>query len=250
MITATRRIAFALVLMGLLADRAPASSVTFTATDVGVGPGAAHPLSSAAAASFDAAAAALGPVSLITFESAPVGNFASLAVAPGVTLTGADETGAQLFINNVPSSPSIPALNGFNTTPGGANYLEMQGGNATFTFASPTQFFGAYFTGVQPAFFNSFLAFSDGSTQMVSIPNPSQTAGGITFVGFTDAGKSISSVTVIASMPMPGTGADFIGVDDVRYQTTAVPEPSSLTLSGVAGLIGLACALRRRAATV
>jgi hypothetical protein len=242
MIKATLRIAIAVLLMGLLPNRAP-GDVTFTATDVGVGPGGAHPMADAAAASFDAAAAAIGGSSLITFESAPVGSFSSLTAAPGVTITGSDFFGNQQSIKNTPSNG---ALDGFNTTVGGANYLEMLGGNATFTFASPTQFFGAYFTGVQPHFFNSFLQFSDGSTQMVSISNPSQSAGGVTFVGFTDAGKSISSITVFASNSVR---ADFIGVDDVRYQTTAVPEPSLLAMSGIACLIGLGYARRRRPAT-
>jgi hypothetical protein len=49
----------------------------------------------------------------------------------------------------------------------------------------------------------------------------------LAFVGFTDAGRSITSVTINA-----GTNAwDAIGVDDVQYQSAnTVPEPASIAL--------------------
>lgn len=234
--------------------RASATPITFTGEDLGAGPGSAHPLSTAAAASFSTAASALGTVGTITFESAPVGSFSSLSVAPGVTLTGTAFGGGMQSINNTPDFPSDPDVDGFNTTPGGANYVEEMGGTLTFTFASPTQFFGAYLTGIQTVFYQDTFTFSDGTSETIDVPGAGTSSfeGALDFVGFTDAGASITSVTINASSTSPGSGADYIGVDDVMYQSQSMsptPEPNSLLLlsSGLAGL-GVACRrLRGRA---
>jgi hypothetical protein len=136
-------------------------------------------------------------------------------------------------------------LDGYNTTPSGANFVEMQGGTLTFTFASPIQAFGAYFSGVQN-FTTDTVNFSDGTSQVLDIPEDgtSSSIGALDFVGFTDAGASISSVTINAGSF--AAGYDDIGVDDVLFGpvTTPVPEPFTLSLFG-AGLAG-AAALRRR----
>jgi hypothetical protein len=63
---------------------ASAAPLIFTGSDPGTNSTDPRPISDAAAAAFDTAAASLGPLSLITFESAPVGTFGSLQVAPGV----------------------------------------------------------------------------------------------------------------------------------------------------------------------
>jgi hypothetical protein len=219
---------------------ASASVVTFTGQDPNAGPGNPRPNSDAAAASFDAAAALLGTVSTITFESAPLGAFSSLTIAPGVTLTGADYLGNQQNILGATAFPTNPPLGGSNTTAGGSRYADELGGTLTFTFATPTQFFGAYLTGIQTAFFLDTFTFSDGTSETVSIPgdNTNANVGSLDFVGFTDAGKSITSVTINGSN---ANGADEFGVDDVRFQgpdVSPVPEPGSLTLvfSGLASL--------------
>jgi hypothetical protein len=80
------------------------------------------------------------------------------------------------------------------------------------------------------------ITFSDGTSQSVAIPNPGFD-GGTTFVGFTDAGKSIASITI-------NVHNDIVGVDDVRYVTDPVPEPASLALLGGA-LAGLALTRRK-----
>jgi hypothetical protein len=199
----------------------------FTGADLGVLPSSpSGPNSTTAAASFDVAAGLLGNVSIITFESAPVGSFTNLTVATGVTLSGTDINGHNQAISNT-FDAAFPSLDGYNTTSGGSQFAEMLGGHLTFTFSTPIQFFGAYLSGVQD-FVQDTITFSDGSAQTIDVPESgtSPSVGELVFVGFTDAGKSISSVTINAGT----NGFDAIGVDDVRYQSSPVPEPGSVVL--------------------
>jgi hypothetical protein len=213
----------------------------------------AHPNSAAAAASFDAAVALLGTGSLVTFESAPLGSFSNLTIALGVTLNGTDINGNNQTIRDTSNSPSFPTLDGYNTTPGGANFVEVQAGILTFTFSSGVEAFGAYFSGIQDFYPSESITFSDGTSETIGIPETgtSGSVGALDFVGFTDAGKSITSITLNAGSA--SVGGDYMGVDDVRFLTTptatGAPEPSSIgmAVSGLAalGFVGLR---RRRAA--
>jgi hypothetical protein len=212
----------------LLASPAFAGITTYTGFDDGVG-APPHPLSDAAAAAFDAAT---GHLPIITFESAPLGPFSSLVVAPGVTLTGSDIGGADQTIINSPGCP--PALCGYNTTVGGTQWANIDGGTLTFTFVNPISAFGAYITGNQVNGIN--MSFFDGSAQIVPIPFDFSN-GGTSFVGFTDTNANITSVTINGLN-------DILGVDDVRYGATT-PEPSSILLLG-SGLLGAAGVLRRK----
>jgi hypothetical protein len=239
-----------LFLLTLLGGPGSATVISFTGVDLGVSPSSpTGPNSSAAAASFDAAAAALGNVSIITFEGSPIGSFANLTVLPGVSINGTDVNGNSQTIHNAPN-PAFPPLDGYNTTLGGSEFGEMMGGNLVFTFATPIQFFGAYFSGVQTIFFTDTLTFSDGTSQTVDIPGTgtSNNVGALVFAGFTDAGKSISIVTINAGVPGdPGAGFDDMGVDDVRFQasTQATPEPGSMALALAGCCFGLVLLLRR-----
>jgi hypothetical protein len=240
---AARRAALVVCLLAFSGAHAFAGVVTFIGEDLNAGPGNPTPNSNAAAASFATAAGLIGNIATINFESAPLGSFTSLVVAPGVTL-GAVASGS---INNTPNL-SFPTLDGFNTTPGGANYVESTGRIMTFTFSQPVQFFGAWLTGLQLNFLQDTVTFNDGTAQSINTleTGTDGSHGAVNFVGFTDAGKSITSVTITSGS---GTGGDFIGIDDVSYQTAAssVPEPASLGLV-VAGLLGLGFTYRRRQA--
>jgi len=247
----TKRIALAFVAVGLVyatAGTTRASIVTFIGSDNGANSTDPRPNSDAAAAAFDAAAGALGSAGLITFESAPLGTYSSLMVAPGVTLTGTDFTGnssGQSILDAPFGSPD--RLYGYNTTPGGSRFAFVNGGFIDFTFGTPIQAFGAYLSGIQLA--NETITFDDGTTQTITIPFLPD--GGIAFVGFTDPGSSIVSVRIdtrTADFPL----GDFIAVDDVRYvaTTAVVPEPSTSIAFGLAGLLGLAAPYRRRKSAV
>jgi hypothetical protein len=212
---------------------------------------AAPPATSAAPNSLAAATdfAATGANSLITFEGAPLGAFSNLMVAPGVTINGADDSSANQTIRNTTNFPNYPSVDGFNTTPGGSYFVEMIGGNLTFSFAKPIQSFGAYLSGVQTNFYPDTVTFFDGSSQSIVLQGTGTSCcvGELAFVGFTDPGKGITSVTIVAGVP--GSGQDAIGVDDVRFQT-AVPEPAAwaMMLVGFGGLGAVMRSRRRMAA--
>ena len=215
-----------------LVTTSSASLVIYSGNDAGASSIDPRPLSNAAAANFDAAAAGLGPVNLVTFESAPVGPYSNLLVAPGVTMNGIDDFLGQQQILNAPFSPP-EALFGYNTTAGGTHFASMLGGTLTISFATPIQAFGAYFSGVQTALGHT-IQFNDGAAQTVNLVQGS--AGGLQFLGFTDVGKSISSITLTLTF-------DDIAFDDMRYTAaSSVPEPAMPVTVGL-GLIGL---LRRR----
>jgi hypothetical protein len=203
------------VALGFAAAPVHAAIVPYIAFDPGAGSLAAAPNSVAEDEAFDAE---LGTEKVIDFESAPLGAFVSLAAAPGVTVTGLDFNGNNQKIVNTTLAGCTPALCGYNTTTGGSKFLQLNGGTATFSFSPGIDAFGAYFTGVQLT--GETITFSDGVNQSIAIPNPGN-SGGTDFVGFTDFGKTILSLTINAQ-PTPALG-DIIGVDDVGYETVPAP---------------------------
>jgi len=224
-------------LIALFCGQADAALIVYSGVDAGAGSADPRPNSIAAAANFDAAAGALGPLSIITFESAPLGAFSNLVVAPGVSIDGNDFGSSDQTIRNTPSG-TPDRLYGYNVTAGGSQFVSLFGGDVTFSFASPIQAFGTYYSGGQLS--TATIEFFDGTSQTISIPNPGSN-GGISFIGFTDEGQLISSVRINAVN-------DIVALDDVRFvaSSAAVPEPSTLAMFGV-GAVGLALrALRRR----
>ena len=234
-------VAATLACTALTANAAP---VIFYGADNGVGPGGAHPVSLAAATAF---AAAAGSGTVVTFEGlAPVSNPSAVAVGGGATLTTTGNTGGLGGITSANSGTSL----GYNTTAGGSQYLQFfpdfnsSGVTATFTFATGVRAFGAYFTGTEDTIPGSVsVLFNDGSALTLPVTE-NASGGGILFFGFTDVGKSIASVTISES-PTAGT-RDLFAIDDVEFvNAAAVPEPETLLL-GVAALLAMGIARRRR----
>ena len=248
----TSRIVLLLSIFGLMTSQSRANVTTYVGEDLQPNPGpTVRTNADAAAASFSAAASTIGPVGTITFESAPLGTFTNLAAATGVTVNGADANGSAQTIRNTSQFPAEPSVDGSNTTASGSQFLEMSGGTLTFTFQTPTQFFGVYLTGVQTVFFNDSISFNDGTAETISLQGTGTTSsqGEIAFIGFTTTGAPVTSITINAGTS--SAGYDDIGVDDVSYRTAAssasAPEPGSMTLLLPAmGAFGLILRKRRR----
>jgi hypothetical protein len=195
---------------------AQAAIVTYIGADDSVSSLAQMTNSSAAAAAFDAATTG---ASLVDFES---------ALPAGFSFAG----------GSITNNSGCGALCGFNPTLGGENFQLLVGGSVTFTFTDPISAFGFYISGLQTDIVaQQTLTFSDGSTQVID--TPSAINGGGAFIGFTDFGKSIVSLTYNAT-------SDIVAIDDIRFFAgPAVPEPATWAMM-IAGFGAVGFAMRRR----
>ena len=225
-----------LLCMGFL-HQTIATPVPFTASDVGALSLAGMPNSVAKSNAWESAAGALGTIDLVDFEHLsfyPPSRQTSLVIAPGVTLSSSND------VFTISSATSPQFVHAFNTTPGGGFYAGLGDffphfpslpAIYTFTFDSPIQAFGLYITGRGQFSFPSTppaLSFEDSLPQTILLPFVNGVTG--QFVGFTDEGRCISSVSI-----MPGDSsfpnlADSFAFDDVRW-VRCVPEPTSLSLT-------------------
>jgi hypothetical protein len=181
------------------------------------------------------AAGAFGTTNTITFENLAPGYYPQFTAAPGVTVTtpppnyGPGNSGI--------SNTTFGKLYGFNTTPGGANWLGFPGGSATFAFSSPTNSFGMYLTGLQTDLTASLTVnFDDGTSEVLQLPVTVN--GGAEYYGFTDA-VAISSVTIT------GGSSDAWGIDDVTYN---IPEPTTIIIWSLLGAFAITVGWQRRKA--
>ena len=115
----------------------------------------------------------------------------------------------------------------------------------TFSFATPINAFGGYFTGLEdiqgPVTLNYVTSGGSYSLEIMKPPTEWDEQG-IRFFGIIDT-DSITQITLTEIIPGRSTQTDFWGLDDIRFASssvTPVPEPSTLLLlgSGLAGLIG------------
>ncbi len=242
------------LLIAPAAESARAGFILYQASDFGAGPTDPRPNSDAEAALFNSAASRIGSTGQITFEGLPLGSppaGQSLTVASGVslTLTNTDHNPPPGYYFGISNNPNT-VVDGYNVTPGGSQYLEVvpivNVGTATvdFHFASPTNAFGAYFTGVGTAAGVLHMVVNDGVVHDVVIGG--STLGGVQYVGFTDAGASISDVTFQLRDVNSPTSRDLFGIDNVTYTSSVVPEPSGVVLMMIGSAACVACACLRK----
>ncbi len=219
----------------------------FYGLDASVNSAAALPNSNAAAAAFDAAAGPLGTLNLITFEAQPVNvpvYATSLSLGGGVTaLLAGPWTHSTSGITSATGSNPYGRNYGFNVTPGGSHYLELDVTNSaspasvTINFPSPIQAFGAYAGGVGTAGVagNSIVAkFNDGSSQQYTLVGAPSANGGMMFFGFTDPGAQITSVTIEEAGSF-GIIDDSFSLDDIRYVTSGAAPANPAAIPALSG---------------
>lgn len=203
--------------LALSAGAAQAQVVTYSGYDLGTSAPGANTL-----AAQSAFLAATGSPEIIDFES---------ALPSGVTIVG----GSVLT-----TPPGAPKYWGSNVTPGGSHYLDFLG-DVTFSFTAPINSFGLVMGGLQGP--NTISWTNSSGSQQISV---AQAGGsGFAFLGFTDFGESITSITVSS----PG---DYDGLDDVRFglvNAGAIPEPATWAMLVLGfGVIGGSIRSRRHKA--
>ncbi len=202
----------------LVAAGAPAqaSITTYIASDVGAT--SLGPNSQAEQGVFLGAA---GPTGIVTFDPTFTGPL-TLSATTGHIATALQPRLRLRPVRRQHHRGRIPLLLSGRLRPGPQS--------ATFTFNSPISSFGLYVSGTQSVFRQDTITFTDATgAQTIKIP---LIDSGMSFVGFTDPGASIFSVSINVTN-------DYIGLDDVLY-SASVPGP--VPGAGLAGLAALALA--------
>lgn len=233
--------------MAAIAAAAPATAVTmvFNGQDDGAEVTGPFTNSVAAQSQFLAAAAAYGSVVTEGFETAAQGFYSPLELG-ALTITYATANSGP-GLSGVTTYNGFGNFYGFNTTPGGSQWLgfpDYLQSLATFELDTPTHAFGFFTTGVQDVFTTSLtVELVDGS--MMSFSLPINTGGGVSYFGLVD---TVGFTKVIVSQSnLPGY-ADAWGVDDISYTISdgsVVPEPATWAML-VSGLGAVGVAARRR----
>jgi hypothetical protein len=229
----------------VIAPPAHAEQTAYAGYDRQIDRFAPRPWTDLSASMYQAAVAGIGADHVVTFEGAPIGLFHTLDLGDGVTLSGADLFGGDQVIR-AGASACVDTLCGFNTTPFGAKYLQIYGGQVTFDFATPVSAFSFLMGGAQ---IDGIKVDFAGEHQSYYVPGQT----GLSFFGLTDPDLSVSSFTI-------DIGNDIVSLDDLHFTFAGegpvlppagdgggagVPEPSAWALM-ILGFGGVGALLRTR----
>lgn len=194
-----------------------------------------RPNSNAALAQFVVIAAAQNSMSVADFDgladrtlSGPVASNMSMASTNVDALNGGIDSGDDVIL-------------GFNTTPSiGKHYrlwsdVDTTPASVTFTFATPVNAFGAFFTGVGTSFGDTSIKWTTslGTNTLGLGEFPT---GSVQFCGFIDS-ELFTSVTIEIAPEAGGAIDDVLGVDDAFYANcNPVPEPGTMAALAVGAL--------------
>ena len=183
---------------------------------------------------------ALAGFNYATFDLAALGS--ASATSGGVTATFAG--GSAVVNGSVANQYAAPIITGANNTFFGpatmgadtTNYLSAATGSVTLTFAGGAQTYLGLLWGSVDSF--NLLSFFDATGNSVGQITGAQIIaleGGSAAPGtYVNIRSTIAFTRVVASSP-----TNSFEFDNVAYGNVAVPEPSSLLLCGLAGLVGL-----------
>lgn len=170
----------------------------------------------------------------IDFEGQAEGNAATLYSGLGVTFTA---NAGNPLIDNSPFSFFYTANSGvgvlsIDTVPAGLGINLATAANSVEFFFSDTAPLGNY---VVSAFDASSVLLEAFTLTLADV-----TADGSRWLGFVRGSSDISRVTIV-----PVDGTDAFALDDLRFGSSAVPEPATLALAAMA-LLGAGMAGRKR----
>lgn len=198
-----------------------------------------------------AGAGALGSIHTVDFESMTPGTTGTIfTIAPGVTMRVASSYHTDFF--SLEGGPTrYGAVDGFNTTVGGANHMRYDSGAGStlqpaiqLDFAQPIAAFSLFLTGeghsglVGDAY--STRLYLNGSTQPAMFFGdsgfpywPSRAQPNVKFGGFIDPTASITRVVIeprfLSTLPY---GRGSYSLDDIRWVPSPAPSAAALLAFG------------------
>jgi hypothetical protein len=250
------------VLVGsALADpSACADLIIHTGLDIGVGPGNAHPHADAASRSFQAAA---GSLSLVDFQGLPLGYPTTTGNEPSSFTLGLGH-GVTAKLSSVDPNPPNSTFEfgvcddhqnatlGYHVAPtvfqgtsglsaaSGTQFLrfvpllESSPASLVFSFSMPVTAFGFDITGLGGDVDGRYHVIFDAGSVHHDVPLSGDPKGGLLFFGVTGLEGPTSQVRLV-SENVGIDHRDVIGIDNLVFSTSSVPEPGPVMLFGLWG---------------